>query len=65
MNGNKKKAGLLIVLSSPSGGGKTAIAERLLRLEKNIVRSVSYTTRKPRPGEKEGRDYFFVSPGPV
>jgi guanylate kinase len=56
------KKGLLIVLSSPSGGGKTTIAHRLLKRDRNIVRSVSCTTRKPRPGEKNGRDYFFVTP---
>jgi guanylate kinase len=56
------KKGLLIVLSSPSGGGKTTIARRLLRRDKNLVRSVSCTTRKPRRGEKNGSDYFFISP---
>jgi len=56
------KKGLLIVLSSPSGGGKTSIAQRLLRKDKNILRSVSCTTRKIRPGERDGKDYFFVSP---
>ena len=63
--GNKlsqKRKGLKIVLSSPSGGGKTTIAQRLLKRDKNIIRSVSCTTRKPRAGEKNGREYFFVSP---
>jgi guanylate kinase len=55
------KKGLLIVLSSPSGGGKTTLAHRLLARDKNIIRSVSATTRKPRAGEKDGRDYFFLS----
>ena len=55
------KKGLMIVLSSPSGGGKTTLAERLLKQEKNLIRSVSCTTRKPRPGEKSGKAYFFVS----
>ena len=59
---NKKdREGLLIVLSAPSGGGKTTLAGRLLKRDKNIVRSVSATTRKPRAGEKDGRDYFFLS----
>jgi len=53
--------GRLIVLSSPSGGGKTTLAHRLLAQDKNILRSVSATTRKPRAGEKNGRDYFFLS----
>ena len=53
--------GLVVVLSSPSGGGKTTVAHRLLRSDKDLVRSVSCTTRKPRPGEKNGRDYFFVT----
>lgn len=52
----------MIVLSSPSGGGKTTIAHRLLKKDKNIIRSVSCTTRKPRFGEKNKRDYFFVTP---
>jgi guanylate kinase len=55
-----KRHGLLIVLSSPSGGGKTVIAQRLLRADKNIIRSISCTTRSPRRGEKNGRDYFFT-----
>ena len=60
--GMKKRRGLLIVISSPSGGGKTTVAGKLLRRDRNIVRSVSCTTRKPRKGEKNGRDYFFVTP---
>ena len=57
----KKRKGLLVVLSSPSGGGKTTIAQKLLRKDKNILRSVSCTTREPRLGERNGRDYFFVT----
>jgi guanylate kinase len=53
--------GLLIVLSSPSGGGKTTLASKLLSRDRNILRSVSCTTRKPRAGEKNGKDYFFLS----
>ena len=48
-----------IILSSPSGGGKTTIAKRLLQVRKDIGYSVSCTTRPPREGEVEGRDYYF------
>ena len=61
---NKKSAaakGLLIVLSAPSGCGKTSIVERLLKRNPDWVRSVSATTREPRIGEKNGEDYFFYS----
>ncbi|MBX9588408.1 MAG: guanylate kinase [Hyphomonadaceae bacterium] len=54
------RRGLLLVLSSPSGAGKTTLARRLLDAEPGIHMSVSVTTRKPRPGEVEGVDYFFV-----
>lgn len=50
-----------IILSSPSGGGKTTIARKLLSIRKDSGYSVSCTTRPPRPGEKDGRDYYFVS----
>ena len=56
-----KRKGFMIVLSSPSGGGKTTLAQGLLKKDKNLIRSVSCTTRKPRPGEKQGKDYFFVT----
>ena len=49
------------MISAPSGCGKTTIVERLLKQNKNLTRSISYTTRPPRPGEVNGRDYFFVS----
>lgn len=58
----RKRKGLMIVLSSPSGGGKTTVSQRLLKRDRNLVRSVSCTTRKPRRGEKDGRDYFFTTP---
>lgn len=57
----KDKQPKLFVLSSPSGGGKTTVARRVLRRLKGISRSISVTTRKPRPGERPGRDYRFVS----
>lgn len=56
-----KQRGKLIIISAPSGCGKTTIVEHLLERNKNLTRSVSYTTRAPRPGEINGRDYFFIS----
>jgi len=55
--------GRVFVISSPSGGGKTTVVQRLRRLMPRLVRSVSVTTRPPRPGERRGRDYQFVSEG--
>ena len=55
-----QRRGLMLVLSSPSGAGKTTISRRLLSLERNLTMSVSATTRPMRPGEKEGIDYHFV-----
>jgi len=52
-----------IILSSPSGGGKTTIAKRLLEVRNDIGYSVSCTTRPPREGEVESRDYYFRSRG--
>jgi len=52
---------LLVVLSSPSGAGKTTLAERLLARRKDVGRSISATTRAPRAGEVDGRDYYFLS----
>lgn len=52
--------GVLFVLSSPSGAGKSTIARKLLAAEPEIAMSVSVTTRAPRPGEVEGRDYYFT-----
>jgi guanylate kinase len=54
------RRGLLLVLSSPSGAGKTTLARRLLEGDTAITMSVSVTTRKPRPGEVDGRDYHFI-----
>jgi len=56
-----ERRGIMLVLSSPSGAGKTTLARRLLACESGIEMSVSVTTRKPRPGEEEGKDYYFVS----
>lgn len=55
-----KRRGLMLVLSSPSGAGKTTISRRLLAEDGNLSMSVSITTRKPRPGEKPGIDYHFI-----
>ncbi len=62
MNEEIVRRGLMLVLSSPSGAGKTSISRELLRLDPNLVMSVSATTRPMRPGETEGTDYFFVTP---
>jgi guanylate kinase len=51
---------LLIVLSAPSGGGKTTLGRQLLVARPNVTRAVTCTTREPRPGEKEGVDYYFL-----
>ena len=55
------RRGLLLVLSSPSGAGKTTLSRRLLERDPDVVMSVSVTTRKVRPGEVEGKDYTFIS----
>jgi guanylate kinase len=55
------RRGLLIILSSPSGAGKSTLSRRLLESDAEVRFSVSATTRPPRPGEQEARDYFFKS----
>jgi guanylate kinase len=54
------RRGLMLVLSSPSGAGKTTIARRLRDEDNSIAMSISHTTRRPRNGEKDGKDYHFV-----
>jgi len=54
------RRGLMLVLSSPSGAGKTTLSRKLLDEDKDVMLSVSVTTRKIRPGEKDGRDYHFI-----
>ena len=54
------RRGLMLVLSSPSGAGKTTLSRRLLDEDNGVTLSVSVTTRKMRPGEKDGRDYRFI-----
>lgn len=55
------RRGLLLVLSSPSGAGKTTLSKRLLAADPMLGVSISVTTRSPRPGEVDGRDYHFIS----
>ncbi|WP_223636451.1 guanylate kinase [Rhodobacter sp. TJ_12] len=54
-----RRRGLLIILSSPSGAGKSTLAKRLMAWDGSMSFSVSATTRAPRPGEVDGRDYYF------
>ena len=55
MNGN------LYIVAAPSGAGKTSLVRALLAADPRVHLSISFTTRAPRPGEEDGRDYFFVS----
>ena len=55
------KKGKLVVISAPSGTGKGTVINKLLKLQPDFAFSVSATTRKPRPGETDGTDYFFIS----
>jgi guanylate kinase len=57
---NIARRGLLYIISSPSGAGKTTLARRLLAADRQIAMSISVTTRAPRPGEQDGVDYHFV-----
>jgi guanylate kinase len=57
---NIARRGLMLVLSSPSGAGKTTLSRRLLAADSNFTMSVSVTTRPPRPGETDGVDYHFI-----
>jgi len=61
MNGEKKKRALLIVVSAPSGAGKTTLCNRLLAEHACMTRSVSCTTRAPRGTEMNGKDYHFLT----
>jgi guanylate kinase len=56
-----RPSGLLMVVSAPSGAGKTSICREFLRMFPDVRFSVSCTTRPPRPGEVDGRDYLFIS----
>jgi len=61
-NDNIQRRGLMLVLSSPSGAGKTTLSRKLLASDPSVAMSISTTTRQARSGEEEGKDYFFVSP---
>ena len=52
---------IMVILSSPSGAGKTTISKKIQQKHQNFKISVSHTTRKPRPNEIDGIDYFFIS----
>ena len=56
-----EKKGMMFILSSPSGAGKTTLTKKLAANNSNFKISISYTTRKPRPNEVNGKDYNFVS----
>jgi guanylate kinase len=56
------RRGFLVVVSGPSGVGKTSFCTHLLETRRDAIRSVSATTRAPRPGEVDGRDYFYLDP---
>lgn len=57
----KRTQGLLFVVSAPSGAGKTSLCRAITDSLENLTHSISHATRKPRPGEIDGRDYYFVS----
>ena len=56
-----EKKGMMFVLSSPSGVGKTTLTKKLAKNNTNFTISISYTTRKPRPSEINGKDYYFIN----
>ena len=57
---NNQRKGLMLILSSPSGAGKTSICKKVLETEANLIMSISYTTRPKRKSEEDGKDYIFV-----
>ena len=56
----EKKSNKIIIISSPSGAGKTTICKKLIKIMKNINLSISYTTRQKRTNERHGKDYYFI-----
>lgn len=61
-NEGEVRRGLMLVISSPSGAGKTTLARKLMEEFEDVALSVSATTRTPRPGETDGKDYYFRTP---
>jgi guanylate kinase len=61
MPSGRERRGLMLVISSPSGAGKTALSRRLMQDFPDLTLSISATTRAPRPGEQDGREYHFVT----
>jgi len=61
MSSERARRGLMLLISSPSGVGKTSLSRRLMADHADLEFSISMTTRDPRPGEHEGREYYFVS----
>jgi len=59
---HNNRRGLMFVLSSPSGAGKTTISRRMLEVDKELQLSISVTTRPRRSNEMDGRDYYFITP---
>jgi len=62
-NGGPAPSALLVLISAPSGGGKTTLCQQLLAARPEMTRVVTCTTRPPRAGEREGVDYYFLEPG--
>ena len=56
----ENNAGVIVILSSPSGAGKTTLVKKIAQRKKYSI-SISHTTRKPRFNEKDGKDYFFIN----
>ncbi|MFH1406421.1 MAG: guanylate kinase [Candidatus Omnitrophota bacterium] len=56
-----RRPGIIFILSAPSGSGKTTLSKKLLKSGLGLMRPISYTTRQPRPGEKDRRDYIFIT----
>ena len=57
----EKRRGMMFVLSSPSGVGKTTLTKKLAKNNTNFAVSISHTTREPRPSEINGKDYYFIN----